>query len=157
VRARNVLEQAHGQSAMSRMELQRVGRELEVSTSGRWLADAARSELAAMNNEGLLVIDAARTRPQVDELLTLGLTTLQVHLTSIDSVRRHRYDSRRLIDKDVIGPDFDSASRGELTDIGGLADGADLILDTSELDPESMVRTLKTLLVNAGLDLHGSR
>ena len=139
VSARSLVAQAAEQAGgeVTRESLQEIGRELERSTGGGWLADAA-----AACRSGRVVIDSARTPAQVRAVRDLPGSALVVYLTASLDERRKRFLQRS--DPLDGGRRFEQVLAGELSDsIEEVASIADLVLDTDDLDRAAVHRIVR--------------
>jgi adenylosuccinate synthase len=134
LKARTVIERSGGEH--SRIELQVVGEELERSTGGRWLADAAVA-IAAEH----LVIDSARTAAQIAALRDAA-DSVVIYLTAAKAERRRRFNLRR--DAVDASADFDRVLLGEPSGVPALAEQADLVLETDTMAMEEIQREALT-------------
>jgi cytidylate kinase len=136
VTAIDAIEAQAGRSGLSRAELQRIGRELEASSPGRWLAEAAaRATLP-------VVLDAARTADQVGAARHL-LGGVVVHLTASPDTRRDRFERRRPVRRSDAVACFDDLAASPL-ELGAEKMGAiaDLAIDTENLTVEETLEAV---------------
>jgi adenylosuccinate synthase len=77
-----------------RRDLQRVGQELEQATAGAWLVTRVMNALSG-KHENLVVVDAVRTKRQVDALRKATHDSILVHITASTRARTRRFNRRR--------------------------------------------------------------
>lgn len=127
------------ESTTEREALQRLGRQLDVETDGRWLTDSVRR--IAEESGDLLLIDAVRISAQIEHLAEF-FDVIHIHLTAELDVLEHRYDvvrQRRQPDREMDSYASVSADPTE-AQVESLADRADLVIDTGRCDPEQTRR-----------------
>jgi adenylosuccinate synthase len=138
--SRQLLQQRVKDTGAGRLSLQAAGEELDRETQGRWLAESLRPLVEQPG--GPLVVDSVRIRLQVEALRQVfGSRVVHVHLTAPAGLRERRYDARRA----ASGQDTEGASFARVGEdateraVEGLADVADLVLDTSRLPAEAVL------------------
>jgi adenylate kinase family enzyme len=128
----------------SREALQQFGASLEAETQGRWVADSVTTAAA----EGTTILDAARTAAQVEACRRLQIPRIiVVHLSASRDERARRYGARKTGDPaDSGGVDhFASIASDEIeTNAEALRSVAELVVDTTDVDPMSVFRTVAT-------------
>jgi hypothetical protein len=129
VTARSAIEAHEGRGPLPRRELQRIGLRLESDRPGLWLSDA----VCALDGS-VVVVDAARTRPQVGAIRDLGRPSLLVFVSAPRAVRRSRFTDRA--DVADAGHKFDEIADTPLErGVEALADISDLAIDTTAVQP----------------------
>lgn len=125
----------HKPDQLERKRLQEIGDELDRVKGGAWISEALR-ELTEARGDEMVVIDAVRNAMQVAAVATFG-PTVHVHLTADKSDLAARYLARRQSQPQLEFPSFD-ALRINTTEasIEKLGKAADLIIDTSKMDPD---------------------
>jgi adenylosuccinate synthase len=138
VYVREVLRLLAEEALASRASLQEFGRNVEMRTGGRWLAEHVRRRL--MPRARPLVIDAIRTNDQLRALHDLLRPRVaHVHLTARPDALVQRF-SRRDDPQIVEAPSLDAAAAGEFDAIEDFAGVADLTVETTSSDPASVLR-----------------
>lgn len=130
-----------------REDLIRRGIELDTETKGKWVADFAREKME--NERGLWIIDAVRTRRQVEHLReAFGQRVIHVHLTAPLSELEARYAHRERAIREF--DTYEEARRhGTEVNIEELAEIADFVVPAFRCKPESELAR-----VTAGLGLY---
>jgi cytidylate kinase len=137
VSAREVIAQGAQSVARDRRALQRIGDELEASRPGCWLAEAAAAGTRPV------VLDAARTRPQLLEARSVLADCLVVYLDAPLAIRRARFAQRA--DRADSGIAFSEVNETQLERrVGGLASLADLVVDTRAAGPRDVLEQVVT-------------
>jgi cytidylate kinase len=144
VAGREVLRAIATEPLETRHSLQRFGAALEASTSGAWLADAVRREAPKQRR---VVVDAVRTVAQVAKFNTIWPETRLVYLDGSLEERRRRFDrARDPADhgepRSFLELDSDSSERER----SELRRRANVLVDTSDLAPEGVLREVKEAL-----------
>src|SRR4051812_8167924 len=124
----------------TRAALQRIGADLDASTSGRWVAARLSRRIYDAGQE-LVIIDAARIPEQVEGLRrAFGREVRHVHVGASRETCAARYESRRehaevqesASYQDVIADPTEAR-------IGEMAPMADIAIDTDRVGPEDVV------------------
>ena len=125
---------------VTRQALQRVGRSLDESTDGRWVANRLSSTIFQAHQR-LIVIDAARTAAQVAGLRrAFGRQVRHVHVTASAETCEERFERRR--------PNSEITETGTYTDVKSdrteanvhtLAPMADIAINTDRDGPNDVV------------------
>lgn len=128
ISSRRILEGALDSEKPTRKALQMLGERLDRETGGRWLVDAVLEDAAS---EPVLVIDAVRTKEQIELLRTEAAPTLHVHVHAAAYVLAARYETRRAAQPELELPSYESVllDRTE-AHVPQLISDADLSLDT---------------------------
>ncbi|HWJ97797.1 MAG TPA: hypothetical protein VNQ33_06525 [Acidimicrobiales bacterium] len=106
VRVREAMQEILGGIGWDRRRLQAEGVSLDRRTNGRWLLDYL-EELS--ESEKRLIVDAARTRRQVEPILESLSGARLVYLTASESVRRDRFTEAQNTDPVKYSMPFDEA------------------------------------------------
>jgi adenylosuccinate synthase len=148
ISARQILRELADDALDARVDLQRVGAEIEERTQGQWLADAA-AAIAAATSPRPVVVDSARTKAQVQAVRKSLGHVHHLHLTAPDAVLRRRFKSRA---SDLIEPASlqEAASHPVEQETSRLGQDADLILDSGESSPEALLEMLISRFSDSG-------
>lgn len=141
VRVRDALQSILGGVGWDRRRLQMEGADLDNRTGGRWLLDYLADVTA---NGGRWVVDAGRTRRQVEPILEHLVGSRLVFLRAHESIRRARYLRGQAEDPVKRSVSFDEAmahptEREALT----LAAMAHLVIDTDDLERAAVLRAVR--------------
>lgn len=141
VRVRDALQSILGGAGWDRRRLQVEGADLDRRTAGRWLLDYLADVTA---NGGRWVVDAGRTRRQVEPILEHLPGSRLVFLRAHESIRRERYRSGQAEDPVKRSVSFDDAmAHPTEREAPTLAAMAHLVLDTDDLDRASVLRVVR--------------
>jgi adenylosuccinate synthase len=139
VRTQDVIEdlaqERLGRRLAERRALQEYGDSLDGATDGTWVASAVEPLLHALPDRTVVVVDAVRIQEQVDALRGLfGRGVVHVHLHAPLGELGRRYGDKRGLMTELA--DYD-AVRSNATEsrVPGLADTADIAIDTSRCTP----------------------
>lgn len=131
--------------ANDRGSLQRAGDELDSETGGEWVADAVETVMPVAG-DAILLLDAARIRGQVEALRRrFPGAVFHVHLSADCDILERRYAGRKAELKEY-ATYAEAQSHGTEAQVGTLAEIADLVLDTDQSGPETLVTTTMALL-----------
>lgn len=124
--------------AEGRAELQKAGEKLDKQTGGRWIVDHLTRELSTYKSGTRLLVDAVRVRSQAEAIReALGRRVLHVHFDGKlhDFAKRFRKQASK-----GAGESYEDA-RNDPTElqVDSLRDTADLVINTSEADPEDVL------------------
>jgi hypothetical protein len=137
LRVRGVLQDVLGGPYSDRHRLQIEGAALDVRTGGRWLLHYLEEH---RDDTSRLVIDAARTRRQVEPILEAYLGARLVYLAASEASRRHRFALGSAADPVKRSMPFDEAMRHETeTEARTIAAMAHLIVETDDRGVEDVV------------------
>lgn len=132
---------------LTRGELQRAGEELDEERGGTWVAE--RIADLSRGRASLMVVDAVRNAEQLAALRAKA-ETLHVHLSADPDVLAARYEERRLANPQLEFTGFeDLRANPTEAQIEGLADLADLGIDTSRANPGATLGEVTKLLGSA--------
>ena len=132
---------------LTRGELQRAGEELDEERGGAWVAERVAD--LSHGNSSLVVVDAVRNPEQLAALRAKA-GTLHVHLAADSDVLAARYTERRLANPQLEFTGFeDLRANPTEAQIEGLADLADLAIDTTRADAEATLRAVTNILGRA--------
>lgn len=138
--ARDVLCAQAGRT-LARDELQAIGRQLEATTGGRWLADA----LSQLPAEERSVVDSVRTVAQLVGLRDARPPVTLIFLDAEDMERARRFALRQ---DPIDSVPYKEASSGDPDDDHDvLRAAADLVIDTSGV---SAARVLELVVKHLG-------
>lgn len=134
---------ARKQVPSERQPLQVAGDELDQETDFAWIAD----DLAALAppSDAIIIIDAVRRSEQIVRLRErFGEIVHHVHVVASPEELSRRHHARQLGDHNVAEPQDYETVRESLTEQGvsSLADGADVIIDVTRLDHESIIASV---------------
>lgn len=141
-----------GGKTLTRIALQQYGLKLDRETSAKWLLDeikkASRADLESFD----IVVDAVRTREQIDRVRDhFGLQVVHVHLTAPSQVLADRFEDRKRKGRErenLAYSDADLVKQRE--EVDRLKQDADLCIDTSRSDPgDTLVRVASRLRLYA--------
>jgi len=129
---RQVLVDILGNPQVDRAELQREGLLLDTRSKGRWLLESVEEQTEV---GGRWIVDAARTRLQIEPILkTLSQASL-VYLEASEESRRRRFTLGQVTDEVKRSTSFDDAMRHATeTEASALRSMADLVIETDGLD-----------------------
>lgn len=119
-------------AVQSRIRLQDLGDHLDRTMGGIWLADAVCGLVTPGGPSSTVVVDAIRTLDQLNALRRAGRVA-HVHLTAPHATRRARF-AARAASTSFEPSNYEAVLRGSEVLVPGLRAGADLVLDTGELD-----------------------
>ena len=131
IRVRQALQEVLGGAGWDRRRLQVEGASLDERTSGRWLLDYLRERT---ERGGRWVIDAGRTRRQVEPVLGGVVGSQLVYLRAHESIRRERYAMGQQFDLVKRSVSFEEAMTHRTEEEApALAAMAHLVVDTDGL------------------------
>jgi P-loop ATPase family protein len=137
VLVRRALEEILGGVDWDRRRLQIEGAALDERSHGRWLLDYL---LQVLDADGRVVVDAARTRRQVEPIMDAVPTARLIFLAASESTRRRRYRQAAAVDPVKRTTPFDEAmahpTESEALTIRAMAS---LVINTDELTGEEVV------------------
>jgi hypothetical protein len=140
LRVRVILEEVLGGASKDRAWLQREGASLDQRTSGRWLLHYL-SEHAEGSTR--LVVDAARTRRQVEPILEELEGSRLVYLAASEPTRRHRFALSSVADPVKRSMSFDRAMQhGTEQEARTISAMAHFIVETDGLTTEQVVEAI---------------
>lgn len=130
----------HKNCPEDRAALQVAGDELDIDTGGQWVADAAVEQSADVSEDTILLVDSARIAPQVEKLRAqFGRESVRhVHLRAPDEVLEKRYLARPPQGREFATYAEAKQSATEAA-VGELQQIADVVVDTSAMQPASQV------------------
>jgi predicted kinase len=141
IRVRQALQQVLGGAKWDRQRLQREGAALDARTRGRWLLAYLREQTEL---GGRWVVDAVRTRRQVEPVLDNLTGSKLVYLRAHESTRRQRYTRGQATDPVKRSVSFDEAMRHSTEQgVHVLAEMAHLVIDTDDLTLEEMCGSVR--------------
>jgi len=122
-----------------RAALQLAGDRLDVETGGQWVADGAVRAAESISEDGILVIDSARLREQIEHLRNrFGLKVVHIHLTASIETLRARYLSRDAARREFNSYDElrQNTTEANIDQLGSIAD---VTINTDCCDPKGIV------------------
>ncbi len=139
VPTRQLIQMLRPDVPSERAALQRAGEELDLETSGRWIADAVGILDEGSGGGAVIVIDSVRIDAQVDHLRRVwpGRVT-HIHLTASGEKLSQRYAERDRELREFASYDELKSSPTE-AGIDGLAAGADVVVQTDGCDEEDVL------------------
>src|SRR2546428_208871 len=134
------------ETPLTRESLQLAGELLDLQTHGEWVADDLRQLVASLGDRVRIVVDAVRIQPQVEAIRRALLQpVLHVHVTAPLEVLRKRYETNEggLNEAET----YDEV-RSNLTEglVEGLANAADLAIDTSKTSVREVIERVVVLV-----------
>lgn len=134
---RTALQEILGGADWDRRRLQEEGAALDQRTSGQWLLDYL---MAILDPGGRVIVDAARTRIQVEPILEAISDAQLIFLAAAESTRRRRYGQAAATDAVKRSTSFDQAMTHE-TEIEAVTirSMAHLQIETDDLTIEQVV------------------
>jgi len=136
IRVREALQEVLGGAEWDRQRLQREGAALDQRSGGRWLLEYLQDRVRA---GGCWVVDAGRTRRQVEPILEALTGSRLVYLRAHESTRRRRYASAQSIDAVKRSVSFDEAMNHPTEqEAATLAAMAHLVVDADDLSPAEL-------------------
>lgn len=122
---------------LSRVELHKLGEELDQSTGGGWIADEVVHRLDGDTVQGV-VVDSARSRLQIDRIMDGRVNeSLHVHLVSDSSTLRTRF-----VERGGVEAEFNEIYAYQISGTEALEASADILLDTVRNTLENVVRAI---------------
>lgn len=115
----------------TRVDLQAAGEDLDRATQGRWVADEVQQMLEKGGSPTGIVVDAVLIPAQVDAVRALmGHTVVHIHLTAPLGELERRYSQKKasIVETPRYVEVLESKTEAA---VPGLADPADLVIDTS--------------------------
>ncbi len=114
-----------------RIELQKIGDQLDTTSNGQWVADAIAKHFGERSQSFGLIIDSVRIKPQIEKIRAIyGQRVIHIHLTASKGERYTRY-LERLKDKKESADMFELASQNPTEEnIELLNETADIVVDT---------------------------
>ncbi|HZN13646.1 MAG TPA: hypothetical protein VFB78_05215 [Acidimicrobiales bacterium] len=129
---RSAIQAIMGGAGWDRRRLQVEGAALDRRTNGRWLLEYVETSWEA---SGRLVVDAARTRRQVEPILDRHVGARLVFLEASEVTRRRRYAQAQAEDAVKRALSFDDAmAHVTESDALALAAMAHFVIETDDLD-----------------------
>ena len=130
-----------------RRALQRAGDVLDRQTDGKWIADAIAKAIQNLPDDGRIIIDAVRIKPQIDALRrAFGARVLHVHLTASEKVLQARYENGRGRSVEELGSYADVRKNKTERFVDLLAEAADIVVDTERsTEADVLVRVASRL------------
>lgn len=126
--------------SLDRQSLQALGDELDVSTDGRWVAEALGRKSVNLPADAVIVVDSVRLKEQIDFIRQgFGNVVVHVHLCAEDDDLEKRYKKRRKKPIKEL-PDYDQV-RANPTEqaVPMLAEHADIVINTSRSDEKDVL------------------
>jgi adenylosuccinate synthase len=150
VKTRDLIKQQVPSVQETRESLQRAGERLDREDQGAWVQNALSRLLQAQQSgptpTGLFVIDSVRIKGQVDSLRrAFGTVVYHVHLTADRNVLAARYKRRGTKTKEFATYAEVKQSTTE-RNIEGLAEFADIVVDTDRCTPDAVLVRATALL-----------
>jgi adenylosuccinate synthase len=131
-----------------RGDLQKLGEKLDRDSGGSWVRDELSREIWDLKDRDLAVIDAVRTREQIEFLRrSFARRVVHVHVTASDETLRKRYERRRRQRRRAELPSYDEvkANRTEAK-IEELARDADVVINSDRsTERDVLVRVARAL------------
>jgi len=128
---RQALEQILGGANWDRRRLQQEGADLDRRSNGKWLLDFI---VAGSDRRNRVVVDAARTRRQVEPILEAGVGARLIFLVASETTRRARYALAQATDSVKRSTPFDAAMSHETErEAATLRAMADIVIETDDL------------------------
>jgi hypothetical protein len=144
VRVRGALQETLGGANWDRKRLQREGAALDERTSGRWLLDYLQGRVS---DGGRWVVDAGRTRRQVEPVLEEITESNMIYLRAHESTRRYRYGLGQVMDPVKRAMAFDDAMLHPTeTEAETLLSMAHFVVDTDDLSVSELATTAQEWL-----------
>lgn len=114
-----------------RIELQKIGDQLDTTSNGQWVADAIVKHFGERSQSFGLIIDSVRIRPQIEKIRAIyGQRVIHIHLMASKEERYTRY-LERIKDKKESTDMFELASQNTTEEnIELLNETADIVIDT---------------------------
>lgn len=129
-----------GDDEWDRARLQMEGAALDQRTNGRWLVDYL---LERSESDPRMVVDAIRTRRQVEPILDDLVDCRLAYLSCSESTRRVRYSLGQVSDPVKRGVPFDSAMAHETeVEAATLRSMAHVVIETDDLSVDEVVGIL---------------
>jgi len=134
-KTKTMLAEISGKNITSRSVLQRTGTAIEKNSNGRWIAEHVSHLLYSDQNLGLVVIDSAHTKEQVQSLRNGLWSVTHVHLEASDDVldTRSDYDSLSSHAKKV-----EIKSRRSISSSKELSSVADVVIQTDRCNADDV-------------------
>ena len=123
-----------------RRALQNAGDALDRRTKGEWIAQAVAKQIQNLPEDGSIVIDAVRIKPQIDALRrAFGARVVHIHLTAPEKTLQVRYEngSRRSVEELSNYAQVRENKTERLVD--RLAEAADIVVDTERSSEADVV------------------
>lgn len=137
VQVRVALQRILGGADWDRRKLQAEGADLDRRTNGRWLLEYVQS---VSDSGGRWVVDAARTRRQVEPILNTETSSRLIYLSASEASRRYRFGLAQAEDPVKRSMSFDGAmAHSTESEALTLAAMASFVIDTDELTVEDVV------------------
>jgi adenylosuccinate synthase len=128
----------HRGVARERGELQAAGDSLDSETGGAWVAEAVAEKASSMDDNAILLVDAARISAQVEKLRErFGDRVFHVHLHANEALLERRYLARDPKHKEF-ATYAEVRANGTEAAVGSLAGIADLVLDADYADARTL-------------------
>jgi gluconate kinase len=140
LRVRDVLASVLGDAFHDRKRLQTEGAALDQRTGGKWLLRYLDEHC---EGDGRWVVDAARTRRQVEPILEARTNSRLVYLAASEATRRHRFALGSGEDRVKRSMPFDEAMRHQ-TELNAqsIADMAHLVVETDDLGIDQVAQVI---------------
>lgn len=144
IRVREALEQILGGSHWDRRRLQDEGYALDRRTNGQWLLHFIQE---ASDEGGKWVIDAARTRRQVEPVLEVEQRSRLIYLDASEATRRSRFALAQRSDPVKASLSFDDTmSHSTEREADALRAMAHLAVDTDDLSIDQIGQEVRSFL-----------
>lgn len=134
-----------GDQALDRLQLQRLGEQLDRAEGGLWVARAVDALLATEPEVRVAVVDAVRTSEQV-AAIRARTPTRHVHLSATSDVLERRYEARRERQPQFEATWEEVRSNATESGVSSLAHIAELQIDTSLETPEESAAAVEHAL-----------
>ena len=139
---RAALQEILGGRDWDRPRLQKEGAELDRRTNGRWVL-----EYLSRFEDKRIVVDAARTRRQVEPILEAGIGSRLVYLAASEYTRRNRYALAQATDMVKRSTPFDRAMNHPTEiEATALRAMADIVIETDDFTVTEVVQELRVSL-----------
>ncbi len=146
-RTRDVLLAKSKISNPDRIELQRIGDQLDTTSNGQWVADAVAKHFGEQAQSFGLIIDSVRIKPQIEKIRSIyGQRVIHIHLTAPEKERYVRY-LERLKGKKESADIFELANQNPAEkNIELLNETADIVVDTIRCNADDIfIRVISRL------------
>ncbi len=136
-----------------RRDLQKLGEKLDRDTGGSWVRDDLSREIWALEGRDLAVVDAVRTRDQIEHLRrSFARRVVHVHVTASEQTLRKRYEQRLRRRRTAELPSYDDV-RANATEakVEELARDADVVINSDRsTEADVLVRVARALKLLVG-------
>jgi adenylosuccinate synthase len=122
-----------------REKLQTAGEKLDKETDGKWVADSAAEFVKRIGENGILLVDSARIKKQIEHLRHIfSQNIVHVHLTASMETLRERYQNRdrKLREFDTYDELRRNSTEANIEQLGSIAD---VMVVTDHCEPKSIL------------------